>query len=535
MKPLLRLLFTTLLCSLLLVSCGKNDPAAALASSGSPSEQAEPTESAKTALRVETTAPDVTDSTGQMQSPVPEKNAFVPRVSRDQDSRALRSLLSVDVDTIREEIIDRYQLQQLEDPIKEIEYLKDRYAAGDTSVATDLALMLAYASDDPADIALAKRILLENANAGDAHAQAELGRLYLTGNQLIADPQAAVDLLLPAAEAGDPEAAFILGAAYRLGLVPDYDQDQGLSLLQSAASLGQSEAVHSILHILLQDNQAVDGKSYKQITSDFRALAEDYPDLGRWLVAAAENGDAYDYYQLGLFYNETGDREKSLASYRAAAQLGSYDALNKLVKSDRNVLQDPAYRAEIEELIQLHLDTTDAQLEEAYFILASLQLLDSDQEGYTQRAIASLEEGLANHDWRAGIALLKIQSGENPMQAIIAAMKPSRDDVYEAYQIVEDEIQNTAQSDHGPVPIKLGTIVYPPELYSMSIKGEVMLEMVIDDEGRVARSEVLRSSHPAFEPYALQLIQDAEFKPARKDGKPVASKVILPVHFSPAQ
>lgn len=83
----------------------------------------------------------------------------------------------------------------------------------------------------------------------------------------------------------------------------------------------------------------------------------------------------------------------------------------------------------------------------------------------------------------------------------------------------------SAASDEKPVPIERPAPRYSEDLRKKRIEGEVVAEFVIDIEGRVANATIIRSAHLALEAPALEAIRKWRFRPARKDGVPVATQV----------
>lgn len=74
---------------------------------------------------------------------------------------------------------------------------------------------------------------------------------------------------------------------------------------------------------------------------------------------------------------------------------------------------------------------------------------------------------------------------------------------------------------------------YPAALRRTGGRGEVVVAFTVEIDGRVTEPEVLRSTHPAFEPAALAAIRQWRFKPAHKDGVVVAARVVQTLVFEP--
>lgn len=75
---------------------------------------------------------------------------------------------------------------------------------------------------------------------------------------------------------------------------------------------------------------------------------------------------------------------------------------------------------------------------------------------------------------------------------------------------------------------------YPPELYEEHVEGSVVLRLYIDETGRVipdSTSIAEGSGYPAFDSAAVAGVGGLTFAPARRDGTPVATAFLQPVHF----
>ncbi len=74
---------------------------------------------------------------------------------------------------------------------------------------------------------------------------------------------------------------------------------------------------------------------------------------------------------------------------------------------------------------------------------------------------------------------------------------------------------------------------YPYSMQQAKTKGEVLIEFVIDQNGRVIRPRILSSSDRAFEAAAIEAVLRSKWQPGRKNGKDVRTIVHLPIYFKP--
>jgi len=75
---------------------------------------------------------------------------------------------------------------------------------------------------------------------------------------------------------------------------------------------------------------------------------------------------------------------------------------------------------------------------------------------------------------------------------------------------------------------------FPPQLARDGVSGIVAVRCTIDEKGNVTEPTVEKSSNPAFDQPALDAITKWRFKPATKDGSPIALKVTIPIRFNAA-
>ena len=89
-------------------------------------------------------------------------------------------------------------------------------------------------------------------------------------------------------------------------------------------------------------------------------------------------------------------------------------------------------------------------------------------------------------------------------------------------------------------PIRVGGGVERPEFLrrvepvlqgEMRIKGTGVLELVINDKGRVCTARVLRGLSPVIDRAMVDAVRQWTFRPARLRGKPVAVAYVVTIRF----
>ena len=95
--------------------------------------------------------------------------------------------------------------------------------------------------------------------------------------------------------------------------------------------------------------------------------------------------------------------------------------------------------------------------------------------------------------------------------------------------------QTARRRDAPPVMINADPPVdYPATLYSRGVEGKVVLQLHVDEAGRLdADSTRLAASsgYPALDSAALGAVPRFRFAPALRNGAPVAATFLQPIHF----
>ncbi|MBL9186036.1 MAG: TonB family protein [Opitutaceae bacterium] len=74
--------------------------------------------------------------------------------------------------------------------------------------------------------------------------------------------------------------------------------------------------------------------------------------------------------------------------------------------------------------------------------------------------------------------------------------------------------------------------IYPFEMRVSGMRGEVMVDFMVDIEGRVRNAYVVRSLNPSFDDPAIEAVRRWRFEAARVGERPVATRMQVPIIFS---
>ncbi len=73
--------------------------------------------------------------------------------------------------------------------------------------------------------------------------------------------------------------------------------------------------------------------------------------------------------------------------------------------------------------------------------------------------------------------------------------------------------------------------VYPELARKLGKEGKVVLRLTIDEKGNLLNIEVVEKAGYGFVESAINAVKKSTFLPAKKNGKPIASKALLPIRF----
>ena len=104
-------------------------------------------------------------------------------------------------------------------------------------------------------------------------------------------------------------------------------------------------------------------------------------------------------------------------------------------------------------------------------------------------------------------------------------------DVRVPFVLVAPE-RESSQVQVPPKWIKRAHPVYPETMRRSGLRGNVVVEFMVDIEGRVRNAVVVRTLNPAFDEPALTAVRAWKFEPGRRDGVPVNTRMQQSISFS---
>jgi protein TonB len=84
----------------------------------------------------------------------------------------------------------------------------------------------------------------------------------------------------------------------------------------------------------------------------------------------------------------------------------------------------------------------------------------------------------------------------------------------------------------GPAFLQRAPVRYPLIARRMGREGKVLLRLTMDESGKLLGVEVLKDPGCGFAESAVEAVKKSRFSPAHRNGRPVPSRVTLPVRFA---
>ena len=92
-------------------------------------------------------------------------------------------------------------------------------------------------------------------------------------------------------------------------------------------------------------------------------------------------------------------------------------------------------------------------------------------------------------------------------------------------------VERAFGSPDGPSFLRKVLPSYPAFARRLEKEGTVLLRVTIDERGRPVEIEVLKKAGFGFDEEAVKAVKDSTFVPAKKEGKPLTCKALLPIRF----
>jgi len=354
------------------------------------------------------------------------------------------------------------------------------------------------------------------AEQGHADSWAELGHLIIERKDGEANSIMGIEYFKQAAELGSTDAQFYLGSAYMDGSVVEVDRSESIYYLEMAAQGGNVQAMRGLFH-LYANAQSPNANSEKALV---------------YAQKLAEMGDPDGMFQLAMAYTmgTLTPRDPALAEYwlEEAAKSNDVQALY-LIGSKLTQAESP----------EATLGTGRDFLKKATLLghesacIELLMNLLSDPRGGDE---ADVEEWF-QYAGDAGMGFVKyVESaqryrGMQLYEALDYLMRHS-DDQEKLYRLLLPPRELDANGNAPPRPYYMPKPVFPTGLKMEHYSERVVLGCIIDADGVPFDIEALENAHPLLVEAAIDSFSQWRFEPALAGGKPVETKVRIPMKFT---
>ncbi len=127
------------------------------------------------------------------------------------------------------------------------------------------------------------------------------------------------------------------------------------------------------------------------------------------------------------------------------------------------------------------------------------------------------------------VPLVKIEeNGKTIKSAFEITVKSGDLFVSDEYLVAVDKMPQI----RGGVSALAKNIHYPEEAKKAGVQGRVFITAYIDENGNVVKAEVLKGIGHGCDKAALNAVKKVKFTPGEKNGKPVKTRVTIPVSFN---
>jgi TonB family protein len=335
----------------------------------------------------------------------------------------------------------------------------------------------------------------------------------MEGKIVKADEVRAEFYLEKAIEAGSSEAKFLKGA--RLVEMPGHG-DEGLALLLEAARDGNADAQQTVARLYR------DGK----VVAQDPALAEE------WLRFAIENGSSkakYDLATLMLRNARAAGAQLTAAQTSEIAGLltdAARDGSAAAAKALELMLLGGKPSPQSLRMIRDYAEQSfDAGRADAALLVAVTYALARNPD----TAMQWVELGAAGRDWRSRYARHLAREGTDVLQAIKTATKATYSEWNDI--VTANSAKVKAEGITPPKILSMTKPKYPSGFASLDVKGSVVVEFVVAENGTTQGIQVIKSSHPEFADAAVNAVKTWKFTPAPKNGQSTPIRMRIPVNF----
>lgn len=159
--------------------------------------------------------------------------------------------------------------------------------------------------------------------------------------------------------------------------------------------------------------------------------------------------------------------------------------------------------------------------------------LKVSEKGEIEDISVAKSTGSASLDAQAVVAAqeLRFKPALKDGKAVTASVQLPVQFKLDSGQKQDEPAGNNGPAIEGGMSALLKNLVYPEGALKKGIEGTVLLTVFISETGDPMTIEIKKSVDPMLDMAAEEAVFKTKFVPAKKDGKPVASELMVPVQF----
>jgi len=285
--------------------------------------------------------------------------------------------------------------------------------------------------------------------------------------------------------------------------------------LQKIATFFQKQAEAQ----LEQNNLQAALRKYRQAAEyspENEELQQAISNLERDLQREERQDQYLDAMRRGQRAMQENDYEAARTAFQSAVDIWSSTKAQESLAEAERLLEQNEQRTEEYQQYRTRAD-------EAY------------QEGNYEQAIRAYKQALEVRpdDAHATQQLEKAQEELEELQ--LAKAKQSQAEERKKNMVGEDGIYRVVDQEpsvKGGLKALHSEVRYPEQASRRGIEGRVYVKAVVNKDGSVRRAEVARGIGGGCDREALRVVRDAEFVPAKVEGKPVPARTTVWIQFS---
>ena len=378
-------------------------------------------------------------------------------------------------------------------------------------------------------------------------AQMKVGFLLLDGPGVPADPERACELLKLAAEKGFAQAEARLAICFLTGTgVPGNIRHAFVHIVSAGRRLNELGLIQGLAEVLRHattEERTELGRLMRRYASEpsFLETKGVLPEM--CLVAWASKLEGLDEPEVAreLFARlATQERPQSLLTLAEAAYVGwpcPYDLEKARRWAQRAVTEHPHDGPAMLASIDAAAGETPAERERALWRLRDLAAVGN------RRALLFLGTDAVHgifgeRDPAAAVEYLSATTSPHGQKATLTF-----EDVCRTFQYTPPEppdpaalaaaiAKARAMKTEFPIPVHREAPAFPLPLRVSGLQGQADIEFLVDTEGRTAKVTAVSADHPLFARAGEAAVRRWRFVPGNKNGKPVVTRMQVPVIFN---